>query len=78
MNDDERKKLLHELIERIEIRSDLGEGKSGRLDYSSIIEKIVLAIPVSINGELSEIYLTKENTVETVVFMSRGGVEAAT
>ena len=76
MNDEERKKLLHELIERIEIRKNLGEGKSGRLDYSNIIERIVLAIPISINGEISEIYLTKENTVETVVLLSKGEIDS--
>ena len=69
---EEKKSVLHEMIESIEIRDDLGGGKSGKIDYSTIITAIKFRFPINIKeGELTDIYLTTENTAETVVLMSQ-------
>lgn len=65
--DAEEKKCLHEMIDRIEIRKDLGSGKQDRIDYSKVITAIKFKFPINIKGdELTDIYLTNENLVETV------------
>lgn len=71
---EEKKKCLHEMIDSIEIRKDLSSGKQGRIDYSKVITAIKFKFPINIKGdELTDIYLTNENRVETVVLMSRSG-----
>lgn len=71
---EEKKKCLHEMIDGIEIRKDLGSGKQGRIDYSKVITSIKFKFPINIKeNELTDIYLTNENRVETVVLMSRSG-----
>lgn len=68
---EEKKKCLHEMIDSIEIRKDLGSGKQGRIDYSKVITAVKFKFPINIKGdELTDIYLTNENRVETVVLMS--------
>ena len=74
-NVDEKKKCLHDMIESIEIRNDLGAGKQGRIDYSKVITSIKFKFPINIKeNELTDIYLTNENTDETVVLLSRSRV----
>lgn len=69
---EEKKRCLHEMIDSIEIRKDLGSSKQGRIDYSKVITAIKFKFPINIKGdELTDIYLTNENHVETVVLMSR-------
>ena len=71
---EEKKRCLHEMIESIEIRKDLGAGKQGRIDYSKVITSIKFKFPINIKGdELTDIYLTNESADETVVLMSRSG-----
>ena len=73
-NVDEKKKCLHDMIESIEIRKDLGSGKQGRIDYSKVITSIKFKFPINIKeNELTDIYLTNESADETVVLMSRSG-----
>lgn len=73
-NVDEKKKCLHDMIESIEIRKDLGAGKQGRIDYSKVITSIKFKFPINIKeNELTDIYLTNESADETVVLMSRSG-----
>ena len=73
-NVDEKKKCLHDMIESIEIRKDLGAGKQGRIDYSKVITSIKFKFPINIKeNELTDIYLTSESADETVVLMSRSG-----
>ena len=69
---EEKKQCLHAMIESIEIRDDLGGGKSGKIDYSKIITAVKFKFPININGDdLTKIYLTTENTDETVVQLSK-------
>ena len=69
---EEKKQCLHAMIESIEIRNDLGEGKSGKIDYSKVITAVKFKFPISIKeDELTDIYLTNENTDETVVLLSQ-------
>ena len=60
------------MIDSIEIRKDLGSGKHGRIDYSKVITAIKFKFPININGdELTDIYLTNENRVESVVLLTK-------
>ena len=60
------------MIDSIDIRKDLGSGKQGRIDYSNVITAIKFKFPINIKGdELTDIYLTNENRVETVCLLSR-------
>ena len=71
---EEKKRCLHEMIESIEIRKNLGAGKQGRIDYSKVITAIKFKFPINIKeNELTDIYLTNESADETVVLMSRSG-----
>ena len=59
------------MIDSIDIRKDLGSGKQGRIDYSKVITAIKFKFPINIkDDELTDIYLTNENRVETVVLLS--------
>lgn len=69
---EEKKKCLHEMIDSIEIRNDLGAGKQGKLNYSNIITSVKFNFPINISdNKLTDIYLTNENDVETVCLLSR-------
>ena len=71
-NVDEKKKCLHDMIESIEIRKDLGVGKQGRIDYSNVITSVKFKFPINIKeNELTDIYLTNENTDETVALLAK-------
>ena len=74
---EEKKKCLHEMIDSIELRKDLGSGKQGRIDYSTVITAVKFKFPININGdELTNIYLTNENRIETVVLLSKGEIDS--
>lgn len=69
---EEKKKCLHEMIDSIEIRNDLGAGKQGKLNYSNIITSVKFNFPINISdNKLTDIYLTNENDVETVCLLTR-------
>lgn len=69
---DEKKRCLHDMIDSIELQKDLGDGKQGRIDYSNVITSIKFKFPINIKeDELTDIYLTEENTDETVVLLVR-------
>ena len=60
------------MIDSIEIRKDLGSGKQGRIDYSKVITAVKFKFPINIkDDELTDIYPTNENRVETVCLLSR-------
>ena len=60
------------MIDSIEIRKDLGSGKQGRIDYSTVITAVKFKFPINIKGdELTDIYLTNENRVETVALLAK-------
>lgn len=69
---EEKKRCLHEMIDSIEIRKDLGSGKQGRIDYSTVITAVKFKFPINIkDDELTDIYLTNENRVETVALLAK-------
>lgn len=69
---DEKKRCLHDMIDSIELRKDLGDGKQGRIDYSNVIASIKFKFPINIKeDELTDIYLTEENTDECVALIIR-------
>ena len=71
-NVDEKKKCLHDMIESIEIRKDLGAGKQRRIDYSKVITSIKFKFPINIKeNELTDIYLTNESADESLVLISK-------
>ena len=69
---EEKKRCLHEMIDSIEIRNDLGSGKQGRIDYSTVITAVKFKFPINIkDDELTDIYPTNENRVETVALLAK-------
>lgn len=69
---EEKKQCLHAMIESIKIRDDLGGGKSGKIDYSKVITAIKFRFPINIKeDELTNIYLTTENTDENIALLTK-------
>lgn len=66
MEDIEKKKFFHTLLERVEVHDTREKQSDG------IIKKVVFKFPVFIDGQLADtVMLTKKSTVETVVLMSK-------
>ena len=66
MNDIEKKKFFHTLLERVEVHDTREKQSDG------IIKKVVFKFPVFIDGQLADaVMLTKKSTVETVCLLSK-------
>ncbi len=68
MEDIEKKKFFHTLLERVEVHDTREKQSDG------IIKKVVFKFPVFIDGQLADtVMLTKKSTVETIcLFENRG------
>jgi site-specific DNA recombinase len=66
MNDIEKKKFFHTLLERVEVHDTREKQSDG------IIKKVVFKFPVFIDGQLADtVMLTKKSTVESCVLLER-------
>ena len=66
MNDIEKKKFFHTLLEKVEVHDTREKQSDG------IIKKVVFKFPVFIDGQLADtVMLTKKSTVETCCLLER-------